>query len=237
MRSAWPARRSASCARSRAATPWANHPSNRRTPRSGLRDLRTCTRTQGAPGGPVMPGGDRARRHRQGRRPALRPGRAGGLPAAAAARRPAGRAEPAAGRRVQHHHPGRDPPRGHPARPALPVARRRRQPAAACQVHHVKHKANGGNTSLTGCVLLCSFHHQVAIHRWGWTLVLNPDGTTTAWNKDKTGTKPRSCTATGHPPGPGNTRCCVAARCGGKSGPFPRHHRSYGDIHRVDIRI
>lgn len=21
---------------------------------------------------------------------------------------------------------------------------------------------------------------------WGWTLVLNPDGTTTAWNKDKT---------------------------------------------------
>src|SRR5262245_33769723 len=36
------------------------------------------------------------------------------------------------------------------------------------------------------CVLLCTFHHQVAIHRWGWTLVLNPDGTTTAWNKDKT---------------------------------------------------
>jgi len=26
------------------------------------------------------------------------------------------------------------------------------------------------------------------IHRWGWTLVLNPDGTTTAWNKDKTKT-------------------------------------------------
>jgi hypothetical protein len=30
------------------------------------------------------------------------------------------------------------------------------------------------------------FHHQVVIHRWGWTLVLNPDGTTTAWNKNKT---------------------------------------------------
>jgi hypothetical protein len=26
----------------------------------------------------------------------------------------------------------------------------------------------------------------VVIHRWGWTLILNPDGTTTAWNKDKT---------------------------------------------------
>jgi hypothetical protein len=60
------------------------------------------------------------------------------------------------------------------------------QPAATCEVHHTKHKANGGPTSVKDCVLLCWFHHQVVIHRWGWTLVLNPDGTTTAWNKDKT---------------------------------------------------
>ena len=60
------------------------------------------------------------------------------------------------------------------------------QPASACQVHHTKHKADGGKTSLTGCVLLCHYHHQVMIHRLGWTLVVNPDGTTTAWNKDKT---------------------------------------------------
>ena len=60
------------------------------------------------------------------------------------------------------------------------------QPASACQVHHVRHKANGGKTSTRDCVLLCWFHHQVVIHRWGWTLVLNPDGTTTAWNPDKT---------------------------------------------------
>ena len=60
------------------------------------------------------------------------------------------------------------------------------QPAAACEVHHVRHKADGGPTSVKDCVLLCFFHHQVVIHRWGWTLVLNPDGTTTAWNKDKT---------------------------------------------------
>ncbi len=60
------------------------------------------------------------------------------------------------------------------------------QPACACEVHHVKHKKNGGKTSTKDCVLLCFFHHQVVIHRWGWTLVLNPDGTTTAWNKDKT---------------------------------------------------
>jgi uncharacterized protein DUF222 len=62
------------------------------------------------------------------------------------------------------------------------------QPASACQVHHTKHKANGGETSVTDCVLLCWFHHQIVIHQWGWSLVLNPDGTTTAWNKDKTKT-------------------------------------------------
>jgi len=61
-----------------------------------------------------------------------------------------------------------------------------RQPASACEVHHVRHKKNGGKTSVKSCVLLCWFHHQIVIHRWGWTLVLNPDGTTTAWNKNKT---------------------------------------------------
>ncbi len=70
------------------------------------------------------------------------------------------------------------------------------QPAAACEVHHVKHKANGGKTSTKECVLLCFYHHQVMIHRQGWTLVLNPDGTTTAWNK----TARRCCTATDRPP-------------------------------------
>ena len=43
-----------------------------------------------------------------------------------------------------------------------------RQPARACHVHHVKHKADGGETSVAGCVLLCAFHHLVVIHRWGW---------------------------------------------------------------------
>ena len=60
------------------------------------------------------------------------------------------------------------------------------QPAEACQVHHTRHKAHGGKTSVKDCVLLCPFHHQIVIHRWGWTLVVNPDGTTSAWNKNKT---------------------------------------------------
>src|SRR5207344_1271470 len=34
------------------------------------------------------------------------------------------------------------------------------QPAAACQVHHTRHKANGGKTSVKDCVLLCRFHPQ-----------------------------------------------------------------------------
>ena len=59
------------------------------------------------------------------------------------------------------------------------------QPAAACEVHHVRHKADGGPTSVKDCILLCTFHHQVVIHRWGWTLVLHPDGTTTAWNRNQ----------------------------------------------------
>ena len=158
---------------------------------------RTRTGRRSGPGRPAgpgrpgaahgdVPGGDPASDHRQGGRPAIRPRRAGQLPA-----------DPAAGRRL--------------AGPSLPldigyaetippgirnavILRDRRcrwpggchQPAAACQVHHVKHKAHGGPTSLTGCVLLCSYHHQVVIHRWGWTLVLNKDGTTTAWNPDRT---------------------------------------------------
>ena len=68
-------------------------------------------------------GGPRARDHRQGRGPALGPGRAGVVPAAPAARRPARRAEPAAGHRVLPVHPGRDPQRRHPQRQALPVGR------------------------------------------------------------------------------------------------------------------
>ncbi len=61
-----------------------------------------------------------------------------------------------------------------------------RQPAAVCEVHHIRHQAHGGRTSLANCVLLCRYHHQVVIHRQGWTLALHPDGTTTAWNNDKT---------------------------------------------------
>ena len=58
------------------------------------------------------------------------------------------------------------------------------RPAAWCDVHHLHHKADGGKTSVDSCVLLCQFHHDICIHRWGWRLVLHPDGTTTAHGPD-----------------------------------------------------
>ncbi len=58
------------------------------------------------------------------------------------------------------------------------------QPAGACDVHHLIPRAAGGPTALHNLVPLCTFHHLIAIHHWGWTLVLHPDGTTTATSPD-----------------------------------------------------
>lgn len=60
------------------------------------------------------------------------------------------------------------------------------QPAGACEVHHVVHLADGGKTSVRDCILFCWFHHHIAIHKLGWTVTLNPDGTTTARSPDGT---------------------------------------------------
>jgi hypothetical protein len=57
-------------------------------------------------------------------------------------------------------------------------------PAAGCEVHHIKHRKDGGRHALTNLALLCRFHHLIAIHRWGWQFTLHPDGTTTAVSPD-----------------------------------------------------
>jgi Domain of unknown function (DUF222) len=59
------------------------------------------------------------------------------------------------------------------------------RPPIACHVHHLRPRADGGETSVGNCCLLCTFHHLIAVHRWGWTLVLNPDGTTVATSPDR----------------------------------------------------
>jgi uncharacterized protein DUF222 len=62
------------------------------------------------------------------------------------------------------------------------------QPATVCDVHHLVPRARGGPTALHNLVPLCGFHHLIAVHRWGWELRLNPDGTTTATSPDRTRT-------------------------------------------------
>jgi hypothetical protein len=51
------------------------------------------------------------------------------------------------------------------------------QPQPACQVHHVQPRSDGGPTRLDNLLLLCAFHHLIAVHQWGWDLTLHPDGT------------------------------------------------------------
>jgi uncharacterized protein DUF222 len=55
---------------------------------------------------------------------------------------------------------------------------------AACDVHHTRHKKDGGPTSVAMCGLLCQFHHDVCIHRWGWKLELGADGAAVAYGPD-----------------------------------------------------
>jgi hypothetical protein len=61
-------------------------------------------------------------------------------------------------------------------------------PPNACQVHHIKERARGGQTCLGNLVLLCAFHHLIAVHQWGWSLALHGDGTVTAISPDGTRT-------------------------------------------------
>jgi hypothetical protein len=58
------------------------------------------------------------------------------------------------------------------------------RPAAWCDVHHIKHKKDGGKTSVDSCITLCHFHHDICVHRWGWRIALNPDGTTSVYGPD-----------------------------------------------------
>jgi len=62
------------------------------------------------------------------------------------------------------------------------------QPASACDIHHIVPRSRGGPAAMHNLVPLCSFHHLTAIHRWGWQLRLNSDGTTTATSPDRTRT-------------------------------------------------
>jgi hypothetical protein len=58
------------------------------------------------------------------------------------------------------------------------------QPAELSQIHHITPVSQGGPAQLWNLLCLCSFHHLIAVHTWGWTLRLHPDGTVTATGPD-----------------------------------------------------
>ena len=58
------------------------------------------------------------------------------------------------------------------------------RPASASDVHHIRHKKDGGETSLHNLGLFCEFHHETCIHRWGWQVTLHPDGSMEARSPD-----------------------------------------------------
>jgi hypothetical protein len=59
-----------------------------------------------------------------------------------------------------------------------------RVPAAFCEIHHYVPWSRGGRTALGNLGPVCTFHHKIVVHRWGWTLTLHPDGEVTATSPD-----------------------------------------------------
>jgi len=53
------------------------------------------------------------------------------------------------------------------------------RPPEWTDAHHIKHWADGGETSLDNLVLLCRFHHRY-VHEQGWRLERKGDGTLSA---------------------------------------------------------
>ena len=55
-----------------------------------------------------------------------------------------------------------------------------------CQLHHLQHRAKGGNNSPCNCILFCHYHHKRVAHDKTITLDLAPDGTLTITYADGT---------------------------------------------------
>lgn len=60
------------------------------------------------------------------------------------------------------------------------------QPAYRCQCHHAIPRAMHGPTSMNNCANLCYYHHQILIHKLGWTITVNNAGIVTVRKPDGT---------------------------------------------------
>jgi hypothetical protein len=58
-------------------------------------------------------------------------------------------------------------------------------PVSWCDAHHIRHWADGGETSLDNCILACAYHHTL-LHA-GWRLHGDPNGT--IWFQRPDGTR------------------------------------------------
>ena len=67
------------------------------------------------------------------------------------------------------------------------------RPGIWSEVHHLKHRANGGPTDITNLALFCSRHHHL-LHKKGWDATMTSDGVLTV-------TTPTNNTLVSHPPG------------------------------------
>jgi hypothetical protein len=48
------------------------------------------------------------------------------------------------------------------------------RPPSMCHAHHLRHWADGGETSLANLALLCGHHHRT-VHHTPWEIRLSPD--------------------------------------------------------------
>ncbi|MGH3830924.1 MAG: DUF222 domain-containing protein [Pseudonocardiaceae bacterium] len=48
------------------------------------------------------------------------------------------------------------------------------RPPGMCQAHHCRHWADGGDTTIENCVLLCETHHR-HVHCTGWEILIHPN--------------------------------------------------------------
>jgi hypothetical protein len=58
------------------------------------------------------------------------------------------------------------------------------QSAIHCDQHHTVHRAHGGRTAVRLIGLFCQHHHDHLIHKLGWSVTIEPDGTMTARKPD-----------------------------------------------------